>query len=96
MESGEAVKLAVHYYVEHKFLESGHSYIEVDSIHSAIECRKKIKNANPYIVKELTNKDMVSYQQRCIHDIKACPLLPPSELLLQNQHLKTVMKKMKL
>lgn len=61
--------------IEQKFLESGHSFMEADSMHSAIESRRKnleicsphewenvfrsARKKNPYKTKELTYKDFL-------------------------------------
>lgn len=48
--------------VEHKFMESGHSYLEVDSMHSAIEVAKE--NVSVYSVNDWINIMVIARSNR--------------------------------
>ena len=64
--------------VDQKFFESGHSHMECDSMHSAIEsscqkveldlpsdyhqCMEQARRGKPYVISELTHEDIVDYK----------------------------------
>ena len=72
--------------IDQKFMESGHSHMEVDSVHSAIERVKKTgpiyapsqwytaarmaRRARPYMVKEMQSSDFLNFKDIAVKCIK--------------------------
>ncbi len=72
--------------IDHKFLESGHSQMECDSVHAAVETARKTvpvytpegyytlvrgaRRSQPYKVHELCHKDFIAYKTAAEKKIK--------------------------